>query len=335
MDVRLPDIAEEAGVSLATVSRVLGERGKVAPATREKVRGAIERLGYNRSTLLQRSTGRMVGLVVPAQPESWQSAAIHELSRRLEDNDLCVAVVLAGEGSRRLSHFDLLMNGSVAAIATPAVVDRPPELSRSVPFVRLGLTGESTPDDAGSGGVAARLDVAGALEMAVQHLESLGHRRIGMVCDTEGPVRAELRSALHRVHPTRLVDPDIDRWIVPAPRTVSGGQRATRQLLDATCTALICQSQLQTHGALSAIREHRMAVPRDVSLIDFSDSIGAQFANPPLSVLRLNADQIALAISELLIANLEPGQAAPIAATETPELPLELLVRGSTARTRL
>lgn len=120
--VRLPDLARAAGVSVATVSRVLGGRGHVAESTAAKVRDAVERLGYARSTLLDRASARLIAIASPPEPAGWQL----ETARALTN-----AVAAAG-------HVPLLGSAGDAACAVWLGFDEP-ELPRGypAPVVRL------------------------------------------------------------------------------------------------------------------------------------------------------------------------------------------------------
>lgn len=367
MRVRLEDVAEAAGVSVTTVSRVLGGRGTVAEATRTRVLDAVRDLGYDRSTLLHRQAARLVAVCAPAQPEHWQIEVCRSLSRQLQDAGIIAATPFLDED---IAEVRACIDAGAALVVTPTFtsldVDVPvvrfaeataawpaatagPEVSPASSTGSAGPasgTGSAGPaSGTGSAGpepgagravdaerIAARVDLSGGMSLAFEHLHALGHRRIGLVCNDSGALAEQLKNRFRREHPMRDVTDRLDEWIAAVPKSHSGGIAAATQLRDATCTAVIVQSALQLHGVFAAVRRWRLAIPRDLSVVGFGDFSTMRYTNPPATVLRLDNQALAeaLAAGVRSVLGLPGRQLASVPPTLRPRL----LARQSTAAAR-
>lgn len=349
MRVRLEDVAEAAGVSVTTVSRVLGGRGTVAEATRTRVLDAVRELGYDRSTLLHRQAARLVAVCAPAQPEHWQIEVCRSLSMQLQDAGIIAATPFLDED---IAEVRACIDAGAALVVTPTFTP----LDVDVPVVRFAeataawptaATGTEASDTSGTGDtapeavagpaidaewIAARVDLSGGMSLAFEHLHALGHRRIGLVCNDSGALAEQLKHRFRREHPMRDVTDRLDEWIAAVPKSHSGGIAAATQLRDATCTAVIVQSALQLHGVFAAVRRRRLAIPRDLSVVGFGDFSTMRYTNPPATVLRLDNQALAeaLAAGVRSVLGLPGRQLASIPPTLRPRL----LARQSTAAAR-
>lgn len=358
MRVRLEDVAEAAGVSVTTVSRVLGGRGTVAEATRTRVLDAVRSLGYDRSTLLHRQAARLVAVCAPAQPEHWQIEVCRSLSMQLQDAGIIAATPFLDED---IAEVRACIDAGAALVVTPTFtpldVDVPvvrfaeataawptatagPEVSPASGTGSAGSasgTGRAGPE-AGAGRavdaerIAARVDLSGGMSLAFEHLHALGHRRIGLVCNDSGALAEQLKNRFRREHPMRDVTDRLDEWIAAVPKSHSGGIAAATQLRDATCTAVIVQSALQLHGVFAAVRRRRLAIPRDLSVVGFGDFSTMRYTDPPATVLRLDNQALAeaLAAGVRSVLGLPGRQLASVPPTLRPRL----LARQSTAAAR-
>lgn len=367
MRVRLEDVAEAAGVSVTTVSRVLGGRGTVAAATRTRVLDAVRDLDYDRSTLLHRQAARLVAVCAPAQPEHWQIEVCRSLSMQLQDAGIIAATPFLDED---IAEVRACIDAGAALVVTPTFtpldVDVPvvrfaeataawptatagPEVSPASgtgsagPAAGTGSAGSASGTgragpEAGAGRavdaerIAARVDLSGGMSLAFEHLHALGHRRIGLVCNDSGALAEQLKNRFRREHPMRDVTDRLDEWIAAVPKSHSGGIAAATQLRDATCTAVIVQSALQLHGVFAAVRRRRLAIPRDLSVVGFGDFSTMRYTNPPATVLRLDNQALAeaLAAGVRSVLGLPGRQLASVPPTLRPRL----LARQSTAAAR-
>ena len=329
MGVRLKDVAERAGVSVSTVSRVLGGRDAVAEATRAKVMSAVDEVGYQRSTLLGAAAGQFAAVSLPENPEHWQTdvarAAIAHLQRA---GHAVMTPYLDAEGRELRACLD----AGAAVIITPTFT----ELDVDVPVVRFSESGRRSTAVrtdgmmVGRDDIAAEIDLRAGMKLAFDHLYDLGHRRIGLVCKDVGELAEILKENFGALHPAAAIAPNLDDWIAAVPKTFAGGVEAASILRDVACTAVITQSALQMYGVFESMRRRRLSVPRDLSVIGIGDSSTMRFTNPPATVLSYDTESLAeaLAAAALHILDGNPPVAVP------PNFRPRLLARASTAAVR-
>ncbi|MFI5526229.1 LacI family DNA-binding transcriptional regulator [Streptomyces platensis] len=340
---RLSDIAAQAEVSEATVSRVLNGRAGVAASTRQRVLAALDVLGYERPVRLRRRSAGLVGLVIPELTNPIfpafaqiieQSLAGHgytpvlctqmpggatedELVEQLEERGVTGIVFLSGLHAD--TRADPTRYARLAARGIPFVLINGYNDRIDAPFV--------SPDD----GAAAR--------MAVRHLAELGHERIGLAV---GPARyvPSRRKADGFVAALAesfgLSRGQAERRIQHTLFSVEGGHAAAAALLDEACTGVVCGSDLMALGVVRAARQRGLAVPADVSVVGFDDSQLIAFTDPPLTTVRQPVQSMATAAVGALIEEIHEraqGRQTPAQRTEFIFRP-ELVVRGSTGPVR-
>ncbi|GGP43223.1 LacI family DNA-binding transcriptional regulator [Saccharothrix coeruleofusca] len=325
MTARLSDIAAQAGVSEATVSRVVNGKPGVSAATRQAVVAAMDVLGYERPPKLRQRSQGLIGLIIPelSNPIFPVFAQVIEqvLTRDGYTPVLCTQTP-GGSSEDQLTEMlvDRGVNGIVFVAGlhadTTADMDRYVKLAgRGVPFVMVnGYTDRvSAP--------FVSVDVRAAVRLAVTHLVELGHERIGLAL---GPRRYVPTQRM--VEGLALVRPQAADLVEHSLFSVEGGQAAAAKLLDRGCTAIVCGSDLMAFGAIRAARQRGLHVPRDVSVVGFDDSPLIVFADPPLTTLRQPVDAMGQAAVHALLEEIG-GTPAPHA--EFVFQP-ELVVRGST-----
>jgi DNA-binding LacI/PurR family transcriptional regulator len=346
MKVTLDEVAARAGVSLATVSRVLGRRGTVAEPTRAKVLDALDDLGYSRSTLLHDAPRRLVAVSAPGNPEHWQVQVCTRVAKALQDHDLLVTRPLVETDPQPLQ---TAIDAGAVALVTPTLTS----LNTEIPCIRVDE--QSATSDDGHGGtaesgaraggpaargagpgsadiIAARLDLGGGMTTAFEHLQAIGHRRIGLICNDSGELAVQLIRRFRAEHPAKNLGLDLEGWIARVPKSFSGGSRAILELKDATCTAVIVQSALQLHGALHGLRDRHLQVPRDMSIVGFGDSPTMKFTGPPATVLGLDVEGLSNA---LIAATLNTLRISPTGLpTVPPVFRPRLIARTSTTAAR-
>jgi LacI family transcriptional regulator, repressor for deo operon, udp, cdd, tsx, nupC, and nupG len=328
---RLADIARQAGVSEATVSRVLNDKSGVSSDTRQAVLTALDVLGYERPDRLTKRSAGLVGLIIPEldNPIFPIFAQIIEASLA-QGGYTPVLCTRAFGGITEDEYVEMLLDRQVSGIIfvsglsadTTADPDRYRKLiARPLPIVLVTgyMEGVEAP--------FVSCDDRTAGELGVRHLAALGHRRIGLI---SGPARflpVQRKIAGYREAMIKVAGAVDERLIELSLFGVEGGHAAADRLLDRGCTGIVCGSDLMALGAIRAARARGLDVPDDVSIVGYDDSPLMGFTDPPLTTLRQPVRAMSMAAVRALIDEIN-GDPAPH--SEYLFRP-ELVVRGSTA----
>ncbi|MFI6227674.1 LacI family DNA-binding transcriptional regulator [Micromonospora echinospora] len=324
--VTIAYIAESAGVSIPTVSKVINGRSGVAADTRARVEALVRQYGYRKPAPTQRS--RMLELVFDELGDMWGVEIIRGVERVAREHRLGVVLTEFGPQRNAVRYWiDDTLTRRPACIVTVAQLaeDQHDQLrARGIPFVVFDPTVE-LPDDVPF--VGATNWTGG--RTATRHLVELGHRRIAMIAGPDQVLccRARLdgyRSALEAAG--LPVESDL---VVRADLTREGGHAAALGLLDRPQrpTAIFASNDLQALGVYQAARVLGLSVPRDLSVVGFDDLPVAALVDPPLTTVRQPLTEMAATATELALA-LGRGERTPRVGLE---LATTLSVRGSTA----
>lgn len=334
MTARLADIAAQAGVSEATVSRVFNGRPGVAGATREAVLAALDVLGYERPVKLRRRSAGLVGLITPELENPIFPAFAQVIAQALTRQGYTpVLATQTPGGSTEDELTEMLVDRGVAGIIfvsglhadTSADMQRYEQLrGQGVPFVLINGFSPLvrapfiSPDD------------RAAMRLAVTHLTSLGHTQIGLALGPRRfvPVQRKIEGFLQSMaEQSALTAEQTEHLVQHSLFTLEGGQAATDALLDRGCTGIVCASDMMALGAIRAARRRGLTVPGDISVIGYDDSPLIAFTDPPLTTIRQPVTSMGQAAVRAL---LEEVDGTPAPQSEFVFLP-ELVVRGSTA----
>ena len=317
------DVAERAGVSIATVSRVLNDKGDVRAATRERVQEAASELGYSvdsvgRALASQRT--RLVGVVVG------DNAGHRDLSLMFFGKVLSAI-------SRRLAQFGyeplLLQDAKTgglhrfdAAVVIGVDKDDPVVLDladHGVPLV--GVDVHCVGDNVAFVGS----DHAGGVRLALAHLHSLGHRRIAHIAGALNTIAGGERLDAF------LSDGPPEEYVRYGDFSSASGYREACELLalDEPPTAIVAGSDLMALAALQAIWESGRRPGRDIAVVGFDDLEAAALAHPPLTTIRQDRQELGATAAECAVGLLE----RPEGVLRTTVLPVELVVRASSSPT--
>ncbi|MET8028927.1 LacI family DNA-binding transcriptional regulator [Streptomyces avermitilis] len=334
MTARLADIAAQAGVSKATVSRVLNGARGVATDTRASVLSALDVLGYERPLRLRQRRADLVGLITPELDNPIFPAFAQVIGQALTRQGYTpVLATQTPGGSTEDELSEMLVSRGVSGIIfvsglhadTTADTQRYDRLrAQEVPFVLInGFSSKITapfvsPDD------------RAAMRLAVTHLTELGHTRIGLALGPKRfvPVQRKIEGFQAGMREQLGLSAEESRELVRhSLYTLEGGQAAATALIGEGCTAVVCASDMMALGAVRAARQQGLDVPKDVSVIGFDDSPLIAFTDPPLTTIRQPVRSMGqVAVNALL----EEIAGTPAPHTEFVFLP-ELVVRGSTA----
>lgn len=329
------EIAKAAGVSTATVSRVLNSPERVKPEKRDAVLRAIEQNDYVNDGMARALAGgrtMTLGLVIPTITNSIYASSTQAIQRIAQRAGYSVILVV--------SDFDPALESQLIRRLVERRVDgmiltggeHDPRVFRMLERQRIPyvLTWRLASN---SGQPCVSFDNYAAGRLAMDHLISLGHRRIGLICgrsDVNDRARERRRAYEDRLGEIGVaVDPEL---IFERDFEFIEGFTAMHRMLCSPDppTAVFAANDIQAIGAVSKCRDHGLEVPGDVSVIGFDDLPIAQFAAPRLTTVRVPAGAMGrLAATRLF--ELIAGEAI-----STPDvLPVELIVRESTAPPRV
>ncbi|MFG2998660.1 LacI family DNA-binding transcriptional regulator [Streptomyces sp. NPDC048340] len=315
----LEAVAERAGVSRATASRVVNGGEGVRPQLADRVRAAVRDLGYvpNHAarTLVTRRTGAVA--VIIAEPEirifsdPFFSRQVRGISKELTAHDTQLVLLLVEDTGDydRIERY--LAGGHVdGALAFSLHTDDPlPAITRRIgmPTVYGGRPGW-TGGGGDHGGVAyVDADNRGGAREAVRYLLSRGRQQIAHIA---GPL--DQTSATDRLDGYRDVLLDADpALIAEGDFTTAGGARAMAELLERCpgLDAVFAANDLMATGALQVLRERGLAVPDDVALVGFDDAeLVAETADPPLTTVRQDIEGMGRLMARLLLRTLDKAQ---------------------------
>lgn len=334
---RLADIAEHAGVSEATVSRVLNDRPGVSAATRQSVLTALDVLGYERPIRLRGRSG-LVGLVVPELENPIFPAFAQVMETLLAQYGYTpVLCTQTPGGVTEDEYVELLLDRGVAGIIfvsgmhADATADHSAYnalVERGLPIVLVNGYAE---------GIDAPFisdDDAAAMDLAVTHLVAMGHRRIGLAVGPQRfvPVvrkRAAFVDSMVRL--TGISPEEASDLVSHSLFAVEGGQAAAHHLLGLGVTSIVCGSDMMALGAIRTVRQRGLRVPEDVSIVGYDDSRLIAFTDPPLTTVRQAVHAMGTAAVQALVDGIN-GTPAP--RDEFVFRP-ELVVRSSTGPVRV
>jgi LacI family transcriptional regulator len=323
----LSSVAAAAGVSLATVSKVVNDRHDVAPATRERVRRLLEQHNYSRPGR-RRGRSRTVELVMRALDSEWAVEIIRGVTA--SDLDVVVSTMPTGTAAATWAE-DVAVSGraGVLVVTSQFTSAQKRVFQRAgIPCVVIDPVDLPDPDVPSVGAT----NWGGGLA-ATRHLVQLGHRRIAVIGGPAGVLCGRARIDGYRAALDAAGLPFDADLVREGTFRHAGGYEAASALLALPDppTAVFAGSDEQAFGVIEAARVAGLAVPRDLSVVGFDDLPIARWAAPPLTTVRqplAEMGRVAVQLLEALIAGREPD-------AYHVELATALVVRSSTAPPRV
>lgn len=335
--VTISKIAELAGVSKATVSRVLNGYPHIRPELREKVQQVIAETGFqphNVARLLASDRSNMIGLVIPSGPQAvftdpYFPALTQGISQVSNQHQQTLALfIFHSEIEGRDTVQSILATGLLDGIIITADLKENafmPELMASdMPFVLVGRP--KNPD----GINFIDVDNVGGGFMATEHLIKLGHRRIGTVASAQNASSDDRYAGYCQALETYNVpfDPQL---VAVGDYTLESGYHAAKQLIPKKPDAIFVASDTMSLGVLRALREAGRRVPEDVAVVGFDDLPPAVQADPQLTTIRQPINLIGRLAVETLMEVIENHERLP----RQEFLSTELIVRASCGAVQL
>jgi LacI family transcriptional regulator len=325
------DIAKLAGVSSATVSRVINGMNNVKPSTAERVHRVIAEAKFypnNSATILKRGKSLTYGLIIPDITNPFFSEFIRSFEHLMveRNRDMLMATTdfhpsRVQQSIRRM----LIQRVDGVALLASEIETEPIEalIHNRVPLVTMDrrLIGPGLSD--------VLIDYRTGMNEAIKHLKKLKHRRIGYIGGSIGPTISDHhRSAfVEAMKDNNLkIEPELIR---SGNYRIPGGESAMADLLTVKPlpTAVVAANDLTAIGALKIVQKKGFNVPRDISIIGLDDIELADILQPPLTTLRLSRSDMAATFFKALEAlRAEPHLPGQQYSAET-----RLVIRGSTA----
>jgi len=321
------EVAKLAGVSAATVSRILNGTRKFRTETEHRVRAAARELGYSqnlaaRALVQQRST--LLGMIIsdirnlyfPEVAAAFQDQALlHDMDvivmntnydhhRALQCVQRLIGLQVAGVAVLT-SEFDPTMRQMLARREIPAVYSDAPEVGRNISILPA--------------------DLEGGIAQAIEHLQALGHRRLGYI---GGPVQLRTSRRRRQAFLDVTAAKGAEAQVVDSEFTPQGGYYgASRLFLDFSPTAIVAGNDMSAIGVMHWAIDKGIRIPAQLSIVGYDDISFAPFTQPPLTTVALPRTELGRAafqaLKDLAESPSRKGREYPLRPT--------LMVRQSTA----
>ena len=321
------DVARRAGVSQSAVSLVFGGKavGRVGKRTQEAILRAAQELGYLPNTAartLRSGRSRLIALAVPDVSNPYFAAVLQGAEQAARKYGY--AVMLASVRDERDWQPVVLDALASRAVDGFLLFTLKPPTAREQTVLR----GKAVMVDAMcEGAPSVQLDVEAGMDAAMKHLLNLGHSRIAHLA---ADVDAETFHRRHQAYLNALQVaglPVNEAYYARAPFTIAETRQIARRVLELSKppSAFVCDSDVLAVGAYKAAKDLQRAIPRDLSVVSFDDSVFARILDPELTTVAIPASAVGEQALQMLLAVLN-GDDVPSQTT----VPLELVIRAST-----
>lgn len=323
-------VAKCAGVSPATVSRVLNNINMVKETTRARVLKAAEELKYHpnlHARSLAQGKSRTLGILVSNMENPFFFDIYHKLESAAHSRGYEVVVANTDYRSKQLlASVRLMIAWRVTGLAA-IVSEMDSDLIRIVSdskiptvFYDVGTPQKNITN--------IRVDYRSGMEKIMKYLHSLGHKRMAFVGHhaTLGPINERKKTFLETV---KRISQNAHVQVVTGSDGLEGGRQAARELLSSGFdpTAIICVNDFMALGVLRQLRDLEIRVPEDISVTGFDNIRLSEFCSPALTTVHIPRDRIGQQIFDMLV----PEDSSKSLAEKEILIDPELVVRESTA----
>lgn len=336
-NTRIQDVARQAGVSTATVSRALSNPELLTEATRESVFAAIRSTGYRVNRAARNLRTRQAGAVlvlVPNLGNPFFSQILAGISEAIGERDYSVLIADTNDhtatGKSLVDYFldsqidgMICLDGSLSNHELQQFEDN--GVSKKIVFACEWVHGAELP--------SVRSDNVRGARLAVQHLYELGHRKIAHITGPEENVLTHTRREGMLAERARLNLPFREEWIIRGDFSLKSGRDAAEKILamDERPTAVFCASDQVAFGLMSTMSANGLRVPEDISVIGFDDIELSEYYVPALTTIRQDRRALGVEAASLLLECIDPGSESGGCDTAPLMLDVELVVRASAA----
>ncbi|MDD3277835.1 MAG: LacI family DNA-binding transcriptional regulator [Lachnospiraceae bacterium] len=345
-NITILQIAEESGVSIATVSRVLSGNVPVAPKTRARVEEVIKKYHYTPNPMAQGlilRQSKTLGVIVPDITNPYFSTLFTQIeyfahqahySVILCNTSFSATSYAGGEHEKEENYFQMVLDKKVdGVIIAGGQIDLCEvsedyrnalrHLASSIPVVVIGQSLSDVPCH------FVNIAQTKGVSIAIHYLASLGHRRIGFVGGERGVVVTESRlGAYHSMVESLSLDDDPE-LISTSDYYLPDGYRAAKKLLDLEkpVTAMLAMNDNIAIGTIRAITDYCLRIPEDIALISCDQFIDGTYLTPRLTALDRHTEELGLYVIQLLLCKIQ-NTAEPA----LPDFSPNLVIRESSGK---
>lgn len=329
MTITLKNVAEKAGVSIKTVSRVINQQGEISESTRQYVSGVIEELGYRPNTLargLVSGKSASVALIIPQITDPFFPEVMLGVESVARAHGYSVFLCnTEDDPEREYEYIDLLAGKRVDGIILCGSRLTAAQLEKVSRQHRVSILSSRNP----TGSAVISIPGEAGLFRTTSHLTGLGHRRVGHI-GSGAPDEHERLDGYERAmrEADLLVDP---RWVRRIEHvTTEASYVAAKQLLSEApeLTAVSCYNDLAAVGVLRACAEIGRRVPDDLAVVGFDDIPLASLVSPSLTTVHVPRHQLGQRVMEMLLRVID----ADGKLEEHQSVDIELVVRASSGK---
>jgi LacI family fructose operon transcriptional repressor len=324
----IKDVALAAGVSTATVSRVLANKSRVKDETRQRVLDSIEQLNY-RPNLIARSLraqkSAKIGLVVSDIRNPFFTAIGRAVEDAAYEQGYSVLMCNTDENpDKEEMYLNLLHDENVAGIIFSPTQQFSAGLksyTSNIPFVIIDRSVESRDVD------MVLLDNVAAAHELTMHLIENGYKKLAGLFGDASTTGRERNRGFNKALKEHQLSPTAVHFIAPR---IKQGYETTMALLKqerGNVDAIFTSNSLLTAGAFQAIRDSQLTVPEDVALVGFDETTWGALVDPPITLIAQPTEEIGRTATELLFQRIDEPHRLP----KTVTLKGRLLVNGSSA----
>ena len=329
MTVTLAEIAQVAEVSVSTVSRALSNGDyPLKAATRQRILKLAEEMGYKPNLVarsLQSNRSHLVGIIVDRMQSPFAAATVQGIQDSLQNAGYSISIAFSNRDQDLAikaihSFYSRQVDGIVILNSWLHTFNDPILALQDRPFVFVNrLFSNCIQNCVGPG------DRYGA-QLATQHLVDLGHRRIGYINGMKDWIEAQNRLAGYRDVLEKHGLPVDEALIRPGDWGVDSGYRAAQELvaLEERPTAIFAANDIMALGAIYAIQEAGLTVPKDIAIVGYDDRDFAAWIRPPLTTIRMPSYEMGQAAARLLL-----KQFAGQELEDDTQVPGKLIIRES------
>ncbi len=330
MGITIREVAEHAGVSISTVSRVLNNTCPVDDTKRRRVEAAVKALSYTpnpaaRSLHSQKTGG--LGIVLPFVGGEFFSQFLSGIDSVAQDEGFFLLISTSHHSRSELKMAWTGMSRRVDGVVMLAPQMRAEDIdfsvSQGIPTVFVNTQTDGVNTD------SVMFDNFGGMYAMTTHLLSKGHRRIGFI---KGPSGAYDAVERHRGYTQALTDLGVKydpELVINGDYTQKAGHEAASLIIKQKKrpTALMASNDLAAFGAMSALREHGVSIPGDVAVTGFDDLPSAFYSSPRLTTVHVPVNELGMTAIRLLIDRISVTGSGD---REQRTLPIRLMLREST-----